>query len=142
VTQQGRKALADRKIGQAFCDLPDKEIEALVQSLNSLHEGELGVDMLVACGERAIEPLRRFLLQGKPSGIFVPKQRAVKALVELGAKEVLLAYLAFDEPIADPVAAHGEEAVQNTVARALAAWIPKTSTKRCCELCGIGPCMA
>jgi hypothetical protein len=122
VTEQGRKALADRKIGQAFRDLPDEEIEALVESLNSLHEGELGVDMLVACGERAIEPLRRFLLHGKPSGIFMPKQRAVKALVELGAKEVLLDYLAFDEQIADPVVAHGEEAVKNTVARALAAW--------------------
>jgi hypothetical protein len=119
---QGSKAADDRKIGQAFCDLPDEEIEALVQSLNSLHEGELGVDMLVACGERAIGPLRRFLLHGKPSGIFLPRQRAVKALAELGAKEVLLDYLAFDEQIADPVAAHGEEAVKNTAARALGAW--------------------
>jgi hypothetical protein len=78
--------------------------------------------MLVACGERAIGPLRRFLLHGKPSGIFVPKQRAVKALAELGAKQVLLDYLEFDEPIPDPVAAHGEEAVKSTAARALGAW--------------------
>jgi len=119
---QRSKALADRKAGQAFPDLPDEEIEALVQSLNSLHEGELGIDMLVACGQRAIGPLRRFLLHGKPSGIFVPKQRAVKALAELGAKEVLLDYLAVDEQIADPAAAHGEEAVKNTAARALSAW--------------------
>jgi hypothetical protein len=122
VIDQGSKALVDRKIGQAFRDLPDEEIEALVQSLNSLHEGELGIDMLVACGERAIGPLRRFLLRGKPSGIFVPRQRAVKALAELGAKEVLLEYLAFDEQIVDPIAAHGEEAVKNTAARALGAW--------------------
>jgi len=40
---QGSKAVADRTTGQAFRDLPDEEIEALVQSLNSLHEGELGV---------------------------------------------------------------------------------------------------
>jgi hypothetical protein len=122
VMDQGSKAVGDRKTGQAFRDLPDEEIEALVQSLNSLHEGELGIDMLVACGERAIGPLRRFLLHGKPSGIFVPKQRAVKALAELGAKQVLLDYLEFDEPIPEPVAAHGEEAVKNTAARALAAW--------------------
>jgi hypothetical protein len=122
VMDQGSKAVDDRNIGQAFRDLPDEEIEALVQSLNSLHEGELGIDMLVACGERAIGPLRRFLLHGKPSGIFAPKQRAVKALAELGAKQVLLDYLEFDEPIADPVAAHGEEAVKNTAARALVAW--------------------
>jgi hypothetical protein len=114
--------VADIKIGQAFRDLPDEEIEALVQSLNSLHEGELGIDMLVACGERAIGPLRRFLLHGKPSGIFVPRQRAVKALAELGAKAVLLEYLAVDEKIANPVAAFGEEAVKNTAARALGAW--------------------
>jgi hypothetical protein len=122
VTAKTREALVETRTSQAFRDLPDEQIEALVQSLNSLHEGELGVDMLVACGERAIEPLRRFLLHGKPSGIFVPKQRAVKALAELGAKQVLLDYLAFDEHIADPVAAHGEEAVKNTAARALAAW--------------------
>jgi hypothetical protein len=108
--------------GRAFRDLSDEEIEALVESLNSLHEGKLGIDMLVACGERAIGPLRRFLLHGKPSGIFVPRQRAVRALAELGAKEVLLDYLASEERIADPVAAHGEEAVKNTAARALAAW--------------------
>ncbi len=119
---EGNKALGNGKTGRAFRDLPDEEIEALVHSLHSLNEGELGIDMLVACGERAIGPLRRFLLQGKPSGIFVPRQRAVKALAELGAKQVLLDYLAFDEQIADPVAALGEEAVKNTAARALGAW--------------------
>jgi hypothetical protein len=111
-----------RKSGQAFRDLPDEEIEALIQSLNSLHEGELGIDMLVACGKKAIGPLRRFLMEGKPSSIFIPKQRAVRALAELGAKDVLLEYLASEEYIADPVAAHGEEAVKNTAARALSAW--------------------
>ncbi|MFZ0761258.1 MAG: hypothetical protein WAM69_15025, partial [Candidatus Sulfotelmatobacter sp.] len=95
--EQRNKALAERKGQQTFRDLPDGEIEALVQSLNSLHEGELGIDMLVACGERAIAPLRRFLLHGKPSGIFLPRQRAVKALAELGANRVLLDYLAVDE---------------------------------------------
>jgi len=107
---------------QAFRDLSDEEIEALVQSLNSLHEGELGVDMLVACGIKPITPLQRFLLQGKPSGIFVPRQRAVRALAELGAKDVLLDYLTSEAHIVDPVAAHGEEAVKNTAARALGAW--------------------
>ena len=97
---------------KAFRDLSDDEIEELVQSLNSLHEGELGVDMLVACGRKAITPLQRFLLQGKRSGIFVPRQRAVRALAELGAKDVLLDYLTSEDHIVDPVAAHGEEAVK------------------------------
>lgn len=108
--------------GHAFQDLSDEEIQRLVESLNSLHEGELGVAMLVACGERATPLLRQFLLHGKPSGIFVPRQRAVRALVGLGAKDVLLEYLVFERHIADPVAAHGEEGVRNTAARALAAW--------------------
>ena len=108
--------------GRAFRDLSEKEIQGLVDSLNSLHEGELGIDMLVACGEKAVEPLRRFLFEGNPSGIFVPRQRAVRALAELGAKQVLLNYLAVEKHIQDPVAAHGEEAVQNTVARALGIW--------------------
>ena len=110
------------KSRRAFQDLSDEEIQGLVESLNSLHEGELGVAMLVACGERAIQPLRRFLLHGKPTGIFVPRQRAVRALAELRAKDVLLEYLVFERHIADPVAAYGEEGVRNTAARALAPW--------------------
>jgi HEAT repeat protein len=115
----GSQAVVERS---TFRDLPDEEIDSLVQSLNSLQEGELGVSMLVACGQRAITALRRFLLCGKLSGIFVPRQRAVRALAEIGAKDVLLEYLRSDEQIADPVAAHGEEAVKNSAARALAAW--------------------
>lgn len=114
--------MAERREGRTFHDLSQEEIQGLVESLNSLHEGELGVDMLVACGERAVEPLRRFLFDGRPSGIFVPRQRAVRALAELGAKQVLLDYLAAEKHIADPIAAHGEEAVKNTAARALGAW--------------------
>ena len=117
-----REALVEARTSQAFRDLPEEEIEALVQSLNSLHEGELGVDMLVACGERAIGPLRRFLMHDKPVGIFLPRQRAVRALAELGAKDVLIEYLDLNREISDPVAAHGEEAAQNSTARALGAW--------------------
>lgn len=119
--KRGRLWLETRS-SQAFRDLSEEEIEALVQSLNSLHEGELGIDMLVACGERAIPLLRRFLLEGSPSGIFIPRQRAVRALAELGAKEVLLEYVCQERLIADAVAVHGEEAVKNTAARALRAW--------------------
>jgi HEAT repeat protein len=108
--------------GHAFRDFSEEEIEGLVESLNSLHEGELGIDMLVACGEKAVEPLRRFLFEGRPSGIFVPRQRAVRALAKLGAKQVLLNYLATEKHILDPVVANGEEAVKNTVARELGTW--------------------
>lgn len=103
-------------------DESDAEIQRLVESLNSLQEGELGISLLVARGERAVGPLRHFLLRGKASSIFVPRQRAVRALAELGAKQVLLEYLAAEKFTADPVIRQGEEAVENTAARALAAW--------------------
>lgn len=41
---------------QAFRDLPDEGIEWFVQSLNSLHESQLGVSMRAACGQRQSRP--------------------------------------------------------------------------------------
>jgi hypothetical protein len=103
-------------------NLSDEQLKKLVESLNSLHEGELGIPLLVACGERAIRPRRDSLLHGKANSIFIPRQRVVWALAELGAKDVLLEYLSAEKKIADPVVRQGEEAVENTTARALAAW--------------------
>jgi len=60
-----------------FQNLPEDEIERLVKGLDSLVEGDLAVPMLVACGERAVAPLRRFLLHGRPSVIFAGRQRAI-----------------------------------------------------------------
>jgi hypothetical protein len=107
---------------RAFSDLPDDEIVRLVESLNSLHEGELGIPMLVACGKRAIGFLRQFLFNGKPSSLPQPRERAVRALAELGAKDVLLEYLGQQRTVPDLAIALGEEAVQNTAARLLGAW--------------------
>jgi hypothetical protein len=108
--------------GERFEDLPDEEIRRLVQTLNSLQEGELGIAMLVACGQRAVGPLRDFLLHGRPSGVAEPRQRAVRALAELNAADVLVEYLRTPKGISDPVVRLGEEAVENTAARALAKW--------------------
>ena len=57
---------------RSFERLSDDGIRELIESLSSLHEGELGVSMLVACGERAVPHLRDFLLHGRPSSVFVP----------------------------------------------------------------------
>lgn len=100
----------------------DAYIQRLVKSLESLYEGELGIALLAACGSRAVGPLREFLLCGKPASVFEPRQRAVRALVELDAKDVLLEYLRSPKYIDDPVIRLGEEAVENTAARALVHW--------------------
>jgi hypothetical protein len=98
------------------------EILRLVKDLDLLREGEQAVRKLVACGVEAIGPLKEFLFQGRPSGIYEPRRRAVAALASLGAKDVLIEYLLLDKQIPDPVARFGEEAVENAAARALAAW--------------------
>ncbi len=99
-----------------------EEILKLIDGLNHLHDGERAVDLLVACGKEAIAPLRNYLLESKPSHIYQPRQRAVNALADLGAKEVLIEYLCAPKYIADPVIRFGEEAVENTAARLLAIW--------------------
>ncbi|MBN1366030.1 MAG: hypothetical protein JW976_14580 [Syntrophaceae bacterium] len=99
-----------------------EEILKLIDGLNLLHEGSRYGDLLVACGKEAITPLRNYLMEGKPSHIYQPRQKAVIALADLGAKEVLIEYLCTPKDIADPVTRFGEEAVENTAARLLAVW--------------------
>ncbi len=103
-------------------DYTDEEIRSFVGDLESLPGGDLTVSLLVGCGERAVPPLRELLLNGKPRGVFQPRQRAVEALGELGAKDVLMEYLSQKRAIADAVVRFGEEAVENTAARELARW--------------------
>jgi len=66
--------------------------------------------------------LREFLLQGKPRGIFQPRQLAVETLAELGARDVLVEYLKQARTITDPVVRFSEAAVESTAARVMARW--------------------
>jgi HEAT repeat protein len=100
----------------------NSRISRYVEQLNSLNEGEQAVAKLITCGPRAIEQLRGFLLEGKPSAIYQPRQRAVEALAALKAKEVLLEYLEQKKDIADPDVRLGEEAVESAAARHLSKW--------------------
>lgn len=104
-------------------DYTDEEIRSFVRDLESLRGGDLTVALLVGCGERAVAPLREYLLNGTPRSIFQPRQRAVEALAELGAKDVLMEYLSQHREISDAVARFGEEAVQNSAARELTRWL-------------------
>ncbi len=74
------------------------------------------------CGERAIRPLRDILLHGEVGGLSISRPQVVWALAELGARDVLLEYLAMEKDIADPVTRQAETIVENTATRALAAW--------------------
>ncbi len=103
-------------------DFTNEEIRSFVADLESLPSGDLTVALLVGCGERAIAPLREYLLEGVPRGIFQPRQRAVEALGRLGAKSVLFEYLSQKRSISDAEVRFGEEAVENTAARCLGEW--------------------
>lgn len=98
------------------------DILKLIDCLNSLHDGDDAIDLLVACGEDAIPHLRKYLMEGQPSHIYQPRQKAVNALARLGAKDVLIEYLCSPKEIPDPAFRFGEEAVENTAARAIAIW--------------------
>lgn len=103
-------------------DFTDEEIRSFVADLESLPGGDLTVALLVGCGEGAVAPLREYLLEGVPRGIFQPRQRAVEALGRLGAKNVLFEYLLQKRNIPDAEVRFGEEAVENTAARWLGGW--------------------
>jgi hypothetical protein len=103
-------------------EFTDQEIESLVRDLESLQGGSMAAAALIGCGTRAIDPLRTFLLQGGPRGIYQPRQLAIETLGELGAKAALIEYLNRPLALNDPVVRFGEDAVRSTAARELARW--------------------
>ncbi len=103
----------------AAASLPDDVARAIVR-LTSLHDGDLGVIDAVVCGRRAVPALRAILFNREPSGLYETRRRAVEALAQLHADDVLIDYLSASRAIADPVERTGEEAVINAAARAVA----------------------
>jgi HEAT repeat protein len=103
--------------------MPEKRTQNVEQAMNklkSLHDGDLGVIEVIACGTPAIPPLRALLFAREPSGQFQIRGRAVEALASLGAYEVLIDYLSGEHTAQDPVEQLGDDAVINAAARALA----------------------
>jgi hypothetical protein len=102
--------------------ISSSQIARLVRVLESLTDGELAVDLLIAAGERSILPLEEFLLRGKARTIAVPRCRAARALGGLRARETLLSYFANVDLPADPVVLFAEGAVRSAVAHELLRW--------------------
>ena len=100
----------------------DVQAERLVQALDNLRDGETAVVALVALGARSIDPLRRFLLRGRPGPVYQPRRWAVQALGSLDAKEVLVEYLTSLPHIPDPQVRFAEEVVQNAAVREFVRW--------------------
>jgi len=103
----------------AQLDHDEAGITGLVDGLFSLTEGELSVAALVGIGQPAVPALRRVLLEGAPGTVYLPRQRLVRTLGEMGAFSVLSDYLLREKTIPDPDLRLAEEAVENTAAREL-----------------------
>lgn len=101
---------------------PDDDIARLIRWLQSLVEGQSAVEELVACGAKAIEPLREFLLSGRIVSVPQPRMWAVDALAGLRARTIIVEYLRAPSRASDPVLRLAEEAVRNTAARKLGLW--------------------
>jgi len=97
-----------------------RDVRRAIQKLTSLHEGDLAVADVVACGERAIPALRKILFARDPSGLYEARRRTVEALAKLGALDSLIDFLRAPHDVSDPVEQTGEEAVVNAAARTLA----------------------
>lgn len=109
-------------------NLSNGSLQKLVTSLNAVHEGKLAIPLLFIAGKRAIRPLRDILLHGSVGGFRIPRTHVVWALAELGARDVLLEYLAHPRDYQDAGLHQGEDVVRNTAVCALAAW---RDTNRC-----------
>lgn len=100
----------------------NRKIERWIAELDSLVDGERSAAELTALGIRAIPYLERFLLDGRPRTIALPRCRAVRALGELGACSTLAAYFRRYEPPADAAVLFAEDAVRSAAARELLRW--------------------
>jgi HEAT repeat protein len=103
-------------------EMSGEQIGRLIAALDSLMDGELAVDMLIACGQGAVPYLADFLLKGSPRTISLPRCRAARVLGELGARSTLIAYFREYERPPDGAVLFAEDAVRSTIARELARW--------------------
>ncbi len=94
-------------------------IERLVSLLDSMVEGESAVEQLIARGQPSVPYLERFLLSSPPRSLALPRCRAVRALGELGAYPVLIAYFRCYTRPDDAAVLFAEDAVRSAAAEEL-----------------------
>jgi hypothetical protein len=99
--------------------MPDQQLDRLIGVLDSLKDGDLAVEMLIAHGQGAVPHLADFLLKGSPRTISLPRCRAVRALGELGAYSSLISYFKNYVRPQDSAVLFAEDAVRSAAAREL-----------------------
>jgi hypothetical protein len=119
--------------------LPD-DVRHAMNRLKSLHEGDLGIIEVTACGTRAIPGLRALLFARERSGLYHARRRAVAVLVALGAYDELMDFLTAHREAGDAVERLGDEAVINAAALAWRICARSASFSCCWPLPDAGFC--
>jgi hypothetical protein len=99
--------------------LAERSIQKLIHALESIADGELALERLVACGTQAIPYLELHLLDSSPRSIALARCRTVRALGALGAYSTLLAYFGRYKRPDDAVVLFAEDTVRSAAAREL-----------------------
>lgn len=111
------------------CNDSERTVEQLIEDLESLVDGDRAEAILLAKGNRVIEPLARYLLSGAPRSISLPRCRAVRILGELGAYSTLISYLCDSRLPVDSVVLFAEDAVRSEAAQELVHWRTEESVE-------------
>lgn len=97
----------------------EEDVRQALTMLISLRDGDRGIPQVVGCGRRAVPALRAVLFGRELGGLYETRRRAVEALAQLGAFDVLIDYLKEPHTTADPVEDTAQEAITNAAARSL-----------------------
>jgi hypothetical protein len=103
-------------------EVSEQPIEGLIEALDSIADGDRATEALIVIGQRSVPFLEQYLLDGRPRSLALPRCRAVRALGELGAWSVLIAYFRQYERPQDAAVLFAEDSVRSAAAQELMRW--------------------
>ncbi len=103
-------------------EVPEQRITSLIEALDSILDGDQAAEELIVIGQRSVPYLEQYLLEGLPKSLPLPRRRAVRALGELGAWSVLIAYFRQYRRPEDATILFAEDSVRSFAAQELMRW--------------------
>ena len=103
-------------------EVSEQRIVGLIEALDSILDGDRAAEELIAIGQRSVPYLEEYLLEGLPRSLPLPRRRAVRALGELGAWSVLIAYFRQYRHPEDAAVLFAEDGVRSSAAQELIRW--------------------
>lgn len=103
-------------------ELSGQRIAGLVEALDLIVDGDRATEALIAIGQGSVPFLEQYLLDGRPRSLPLPRCRAVRALGELGAWSILIAYFRQYRRPEDAAVLFAEDSVRSVAAQQLMRW--------------------